>query len=53
MRVVVQATDYHEGLIGTELFQGCIVELDLDADYVTFRKKPIKNKSPEYHQIIH
>jgi clan AA aspartic protease len=46
MRIVMQATDYHEGLLGTELFQGCIVELDLDADRVTFRKKPIKKQKP-------
>ena len=26
--VSIQATDSHEGLLGTELFQGCVVELD-------------------------
>ncbi len=40
--VVVQATDHIEGLLGTELFQGCIVELDLDANRVIFRKKTTK-----------
>lgn len=38
-RVRVQATDHDEGLLGTELFQGCIVELDLDANRVIFCKK--------------
>ena len=37
--VCVQATDSDEGLLGTELFQGCVVEFDPDADRVTFRKK--------------
>lgn len=37
--VRIQATDSDEGLLGTELFQGCIVELDPDADRVIFRKK--------------
>jgi clan AA aspartic protease len=44
--VRIQATDSHEGLLGTELFQGCIVELDLDANRVTFRKKPAKKQKP-------
>jgi hypothetical protein len=43
MRIVVQATDC---LLGTELFQGCIVELDLDANRVTFRKEPAKKQKP-------
>lgn len=46
MRVVVQATDYHEGLLGTELFQGCKVELDLDANRVTFRRKSAIKQKP-------
>ncbi|MGH9843417.1 MAG: hypothetical protein ACREEM_32165 [Blastocatellia bacterium] len=40
LEVRIQATDSHEGLLGTELFQGCVVELDPDADRVLFRKKP-------------
>ena len=39
MRILVQPTNHDEGLLGTELFQGCVVELDLDADRVLFRKK--------------
>lgn len=40
MQVLVQGADAgNEGLLGTELFQGCVVELDLDADHVLFRKK--------------
>lgn len=42
--VRIQATDSHEGLLGTELFQGCMVELDLDANRVIFRKKPTKKQ---------
>lgn len=38
-QVLVQATKSEEGLLGTELFQGCKVELDPDADLVVFRKK--------------
>ena len=38
-QVLVQATKSNEGLLGTELFQGCVVELDPDADWVVFRKK--------------
>ena len=38
-RVLAQATNSEESLLGTELFQGCKVELDPDADYVVFRKK--------------
>ncbi|MFN0124056.1 MAG: hypothetical protein ACKV2V_26430 [Blastocatellia bacterium] len=37
--VRIQATDSHEGLLGTELFQGCVVELDPDANHVLFRRK--------------
>ena len=44
--VRIQATDSHEGYLGTELFQGCIVELDLDANRVTFRKKPARKQKP-------
>ncbi|MGH9845405.1 MAG: hypothetical protein ACREEM_42370 [Blastocatellia bacterium] len=29
-------------MLGTELFQGCKVELDPDADLVVFRKKPVQ-----------
>jgi predicted aspartyl protease len=39
LKIRIQATDSDEGL-GTELFQGCVVELDPDADRVLFRKKP-------------
>lgn len=39
LAVRIQATDSDEGLLGTELFQGCVVELDPDADHVLFRKK--------------
>ena len=39
-QVLVQSTKSEEGLLGTELFQGCKVELDPDADLVVFRKKP-------------
>ena len=39
LEIRIQATDFHEGLLGTELFQGCVVELDPDADRVLFRKK--------------
>ncbi|MFN0118963.1 MAG: hypothetical protein ACKV2V_00515 [Blastocatellia bacterium] len=46
MHVVVQATDHHEGLLGTELFQGCVVELELDANRVTFRRKPTRKRKP-------
>jgi clan AA aspartic protease len=37
--VRIQATDSDEGLLGTELFQGCVVELAPDTDRVLFRKK--------------
>ncbi|NOT63153.1 MAG: hypothetical protein HOP19_23335 [Acidobacteria bacterium] len=37
--VRIQATDADDGLLGTELFQGCLVELDPDANHVLFRKK--------------
>jgi clan AA aspartic protease len=43
-RVLVQATDSDEGLLGTQLFQGCKVELDPDADLVVFTKKSAKAK---------
>ncbi|NOT61567.1 MAG: hypothetical protein HOP19_15225 [Acidobacteria bacterium] len=33
-----------EGLLGTKLFQGCKVELDSDADVVSFRKKPVRKQ---------
>lgn len=39
IRILVQSTDHNEGLLGTELFQGSIVELDPDANRVIFRKK--------------
>ena len=39
-QVWAQATNADEGLLGTELFQGCKVELDLDANLVVFRKRP-------------
>ena len=42
IRILVQSTDHNEGLLGTELFQGCIVELDPDANRVIFRKKPTR-----------
>jgi clan AA aspartic protease len=38
-QVLVQSTKSEEGLLGTELFQGCKVELDPDEDLVVFRKK--------------
>lgn len=41
MPVLIQATHSDEGLLGAELFQGCKVELDPDADWVVFRKKPV------------
>lgn len=44
MPVLVQATPSDEGLLGTELFQGCKVELDPDADVVIFRKKPARRR---------
>jgi len=39
--VLIQATHSDEGLLGTELFQGCKVELDTDAGLVVFRRKPV------------
>ncbi len=42
--VWIQATNADEGLLGTELFQGCRVELDPDADVVIFRKKPVRRR---------
>jgi hypothetical protein len=39
---LIQANDADEGLLGTELFQGCKVELDPDADVVILRKKPLR-----------
>ena len=44
--VRIQATDSHEGLLGTELFQGCVVEFDLDANRVIFRKKSARRRKP-------
>jgi clan AA aspartic protease len=45
MQVMIQATHSEdEGLLGTELFQGCTVELDMDEDLVVFRKKPSKDR---------
>lgn len=43
-QVWIQATNSDEGLLGTQLFQGCKVELDPDADLVVFRKKSAKAK---------
>ncbi len=43
-QVWIQATNSDEGLLGTELFQGCKVELDPDADRVVFRKKSSRRK---------
>jgi clan AA aspartic protease len=40
--VWVQATNSDEGLLGTELFQGCVVEMAPDEDRVVFRKKSSK-----------
>jgi clan AA aspartic protease len=37
--VAVHTTKAHEGLLGTQLFRGCTVELDLDKNRVLFRKK--------------
>jgi clan AA aspartic protease len=37
--VAVHTTKADEGLLGTELFRGCTVELDPDTDRVLFRKK--------------
>jgi clan AA aspartic protease len=42
--VLVQATGADEGLLGTELFQGCKVELDPDADLVIFRQKTARRQ---------
>lgn len=44
IRILVQSTDHNEGLLGTELFQGCIVELDPDANRVIFHKKPARTR---------
>jgi clan AA aspartic protease len=44
LRVLVQSTGHNEGLLGTELFQGSKVELDLDAGRVVFRKKSSRAK---------
>jgi clan AA aspartic protease len=38
-QVLVQATKSNEGLLGTQLFKGCVVEMDPDEDRVVFRKK--------------
>ena len=46
LEVRIQATDSHEGLLGTELFQGCIVEFDPDDNQVVFRKKSGKAHKP-------
>ncbi len=46
LEVRIQATDSHEGLLGTELFQGCVVELDPDDNQVVFRKKSGKAHKP-------
>ncbi len=43
--VRIQATDADEGLLGTELFRGCVVELDPDTDHVLFRKKSGKARN--------
>lgn len=43
-QVLIQANDADEGLLGMELFQGCKVELDLDADVVIFRKKSVRRR---------
>jgi clan AA aspartic protease len=37
--VAVHTTKADEGLLGTQLFRGCTVELDPDKDRVIFRKK--------------
>lgn len=42
--VWIQATNSDEGLLGTELFPGCVVELDPDDDRVVFRKKSSRVK---------
>jgi clan AA aspartic protease len=46
LEVRIQATDSHEGLLGTELFQGCVVEFDPDDNQVVFRKKSGKAHKP-------
>ncbi len=43
-QVLVQATKSAEGLLGTELFQGCVVELDPDDDRVIFRQKVARKR---------
>ncbi|MGH9803412.1 MAG: hypothetical protein ACRD82_23865 [Blastocatellia bacterium] len=43
-RILVQATNSDEGLLGTELFQGCVVEMDPDEGTVIFRKKSSRNR---------
>lgn len=43
-KIWVQATNADEGLLGTELFQGCKIELDPDADLVIFRKKTARRQ---------
>lgn len=42
--VWIQATHSDEGLLGTELFQGCVVEMDADDGIVTSRKKSSKTR---------
>lgn len=42
--VWVQATDSTEGLLGTELFRGCLVELDPDEQLVRFTKKTTRKQ---------
>ncbi len=49
IQVLVQATNSEdEGLLGTELFQGCKVELDPDAGQVLFRKKSSKTRKGSF-----
>lgn len=43
-QVLIQANNADEGLLGTELFQGCKVELDPDANLVSFRRKPVRRR---------
>ncbi len=44
LSLLIQANETDEGLLGTELFQGCKVELDPDANVVSFRKKPARRR---------
>ena len=44
MQLWIQANEADEGLLGTEMFRGCTVELDPDADLVVFRKKPVPRR---------